>query len=154
MPAIKSGTAQKRNRNLDTTDPVLLMVGVGKQLWKEESGDRFIERLRSEFPDDRPLGGRETRNQDVAGTVWRRIKSQQGKQFQTARGLPFTYKVEGTGIWFFREGRRINRKLARTQVDQAILRCPLRSTTEIKDLMDYAYLFALLMDRRIRAEAW
>jgi hypothetical protein len=62
--------------------------------------------------------------------------------------------VEGAGIWFFRDGRRINRKLTRTQVEVAIARCPLTSTTEIKDLMDFAYLFALLMDARIRGEAW
>jgi hypothetical protein len=46
--------------------------------------------------------------------------------------------------------RRPNRKLTRGQVDEAISRCPLQSTTEIKDLMDYPYLFALLMDSRIR----
>jgi hypothetical protein len=68
--------------------------------------------------------------------------------------LPFTFEVEGSGIWFFREGRRINRKLTRTQAEAAISRCPLGSTTEIKDLMDYAYLFALLMDPRIRRAAW
>jgi hypothetical protein len=68
--------------------------------------------------------------------------------------LPFTFEVEGSGIWFFLEGGRINRKLTRGQVDIAISRCPLKSTTEIKDLMDYAYLFALLMDRRIRGDAW
>jgi hypothetical protein len=62
--------------------------------------------------------------------------------------------VEGAGIWFFRDGRRINRKLTRTQVEAAIARCPLTSTTEIKDLMDYIYLFALLTDARIRGEAW
>ena len=34
----------------ETTDPVLLMLGVGEQLWTSEPGDRFIERLRSENP--------------------------------------------------------------------------------------------------------
>ena len=32
----------------ETTDPVLLMLGVGKELWNSEPGDCFIERLRSE----------------------------------------------------------------------------------------------------------
>jgi len=86
--------------------------------------------------------------------VWRRIESHQREEFHTSRGLPFTFDVAGAGIWFFREGRRINRKLTRTQVDVAVSRCPLASTTEIKDLMDYAYLFALLMDPRIRSGAW
>jgi hypothetical protein len=133
------------------------MLGVGKQLWDRERGDRFIERLRSE--EAPPVltvdeGQRDVTVPNVADSVWGRIKTHEGEEFRTARGLPFKYSVEGAGIWFFREGRRINRKLTRTQVDAAIARCPLSSTTEIKDLMDYAYLFALLMDARIRGEAW
>jgi hypothetical protein len=57
-------------------------------------------------------------------------------------GLPFTFEVEGTGIWFFRNGKRINRKLTRSQFEVALSRCPLAHTTEIKDLIDYPYLFA------------
>jgi len=139
----------------ETSDPVLLMLGVGKQLWEEEPGDRFVERLRSEdlpaSPPDRQSG---IRVENAPESIWRRIEDHQGEEFWTARRLPFTYEVEGSGIWFFRDGRRINRKVSRTQVDIAISRCPLASTTEIKDLIDYPYLFALLMDKRIRGEAW
>ena len=46
-PGDDSGTHHHRN---DADDPVLLMLGVGKQLWEYESGDRFVERLRSELP--------------------------------------------------------------------------------------------------------
>jgi hypothetical protein len=137
----------------ETDDPVLAMLGVGKQLWEREPGDGFIERLRSEDAPP-PFGGKPAPAQNVAEAVWHRIESHQGEVFGTVTGLPFTYAVEGTGIWFFRDGRRINRKLTRTQVEMAISRCPLTTTTEIKDLMDYAYLFALLMDGRIRGEAW
>jgi hypothetical protein len=139
--------------NVDTTDPVLLMVGVGSQLWVSESGDAFVERLRSEQDPAPPPAGPEG-EQDLPQRIWRRIESHQGEPFHTARGLPFTYEVEGAGIWFFREGNRINRKLTRSQVEVAISRCPLKSTTEIKDLMDYAYLFAVLMDPRIRGQEW
>lgn len=138
----------------ETADPVLLMVGVGKQLWESESGDKFIERLRSEElapPRNDPRG---SAAENVPESVWRRIESHQGEEFKTATKLPFTYEVEGAGIWFFREGRRINRKLTRSQVEKAIARCPLPSTTAIKDLMDYPYLYALLMDARIRSQAW
>lgn len=31
-----------------TDDPVLAMIGVGRQLWESETGDTFVERLRSE----------------------------------------------------------------------------------------------------------
>ena len=32
----------------ETSDPVLLMLGTGKHLWSSETGDSFVERLRSE----------------------------------------------------------------------------------------------------------
>jgi hypothetical protein len=136
-------------------DPVLAMLGVGQLLWEHEAGDPFVERLRSEdspaTPNPRQSSGSAA---DLAETVWRGIQKYQGEQFHTVRGLPFTFEVERNGIWFFRNRKRINRKLTRAQVELAISRCPLKSTTEIKDLMDYAYLFALLMDRRVRGQAW
>lgn len=139
----------------ESNDPVLRMLGVGKQLWEGEPGDRFIERLRSEDVPPLPSGRRlEVATENVTESVWRRINRHQGEEFQTATRLPFTYEVQGNGIWFFRAGRRINRKLSRNQVEVAVARCPLTSTTEIKDLIDYPYLFALLMDKRIRGEAW
>jgi len=136
-------------------DPVLAMLGVGQQLWEHEAGNEFVDRLRSEDPSAPPSPlPLASPAEDLSELVWRAIWNCQGLQFQTARGLPFTYQVEGNGIWFFRDGKRVNRKLTRTQVELAITRCPLKSTTEIKDLMDYAYLFALLMDGRIRGQAW
>ncbi len=151
----KQQSSAAKQRSQETDDPVLLMLGVGKHLWKLESGDHFIERLRSEDLPPLPFDGQQdVLAENMAESIWQRIKSHQGEEFRTARHLPFTYEVEGAGIWFFRDGRTINRKLSRTQVDKAVARCPLRSTTEIKDLMDYAYLYALLMDPRIRREAW
>ena len=136
-------------------DQILSMLGVGKQLWEHEPGDRFIERLRSEDAPPPPSGAQPIAPAQNAGEpVWQRIMAHQGEAFETVTGLPFRYEVDGNGIWFFRDGRRINRRLTRTQVETAISRCPLNSTTEINDLMDYAYLFALLRDARIRADAW
>ena len=153
MVKTESDTAMPRGRDGD--DPVLLMLGVGRQLWGQEPGDAFVERLRSEAlpapPFIKPL---ENPERGLMEAVWHRIESHQGEEFRTRRGFPFTFEVDGSGIWFFREGRRINRKLSRTQVESAVSRCPLASTTEIKDLMDYPYLFALLMDPRIRSTAW
>ncbi|MBI4910402.1 MAG: hypothetical protein HY820_42685 [Acidobacteria bacterium] len=145
-----------RDQGAEANDPVLAMLGVGRQLWELEPGDNFVERLRSEdlpappatmhpFPD--PAG-------NLPETVWQRIVNHQGEQFQTVRGLPLTFEVEGTGIWFFRDGKRVNRKLTRTQFEVALSRCPLTRTTEISDLMDYPYVFAVLTDRRIRGQEW
>ncbi|MEX2301887.1 MAG: hypothetical protein WD733_13180 [Bryobacterales bacterium] len=136
-------------------DPVLRMLGVGKQIWGHESGDDFVARLRSEDPSPAPFNQSPgDRGAHLAETAWLRIEKHQGEQFHTARGLPFTFELEGSGIWFFRDGKRINRKLTRSQVEIAVSRCPLKSTTEIKDLMDYAYLFGLLTDSRIRGQEW
>ena len=137
------------------TDPVLAMLGVGKQLWEPESGDRFVERLRSEDLPALPPAKPATRPPEgLLDAVWRRVARHQGEPFQTVRGLPFTFEVEKTGIWFFREGKRVNRRLTRAQFGTALSRCPLTRTTEIKDLMDYPYLFAVLADRRIRRQEW
>ena len=143
-------TKSGRDPRREAADPVLLMLGVGKQLWEQESGDSFVERLRS---DAAPSVIRQPENGEprVAEAVWGRIENHKAK-FHTARGLPFTYEVEGAGIWFFREGRRISRKLTRIRVEVAISRCPLTSTTDIKDLTDYPYLYALLRDPRIWSE--
>jgi hypothetical protein len=43
------GRAVEQERGVDK-DPVLGMPGVGKQLWEEESGDTFVDRLRSQAP--------------------------------------------------------------------------------------------------------
>jgi hypothetical protein len=144
-----------RDQAVGANDPVLAMLGVGRQLWETEPGDNFVERLRSE---DLPVPPAIRPSPDPAGNlpdaVWRRIVSKQGEQFQTVRGLPFTFEVEGAGIWFFRDGKRVNRKLTRTQFEVALSRCPLTRTTEISDLMDYPYVFAVLTDRRIRGREW
>jgi hypothetical protein len=141
--------------DVDTTDAVLLMLGVGSQLWAGESGDAFVERLRSEdAPPAPPPAAAARQQQSLTEKIWLRIEKHQGEPFHTATRLPFTYEIEGSGIWFFRDGKRINRKLTRSQVEEGISRCPLKSTTEIKDLMDYAYLFAVLMDQRIRGQEW
>ncbi len=146
---------QERNQATEANDPVLAMLGVGWQLWELEPGDTFVERLRSE---DLPAPPAMHPSADPAGNlpeaVWRRMVAHQGEQFQTVRGLPFTFEVEGAGIWFFRDGKRVNRKLTRTQFEVALSRCPLARTTEISDLMDYPYVFAVLTDRRIRGQEW
>jgi len=55
-----TGTAPKgesKRQRQQPDDPVLLMLAAGKQLWKRESGDRFIECLRSEGLPPSPFKG-------------------------------------------------------------------------------------------------
>ena len=155
MPITKARGATDKGQPAEANDPVLRMPGVGKELWAHDEADHFVDRLRSEewleLPDQNALASRAG---NLLKAIWSRIEKNQGEPFHTKKGLPLTYEVEGNGIWFFRDGKRIERKLTRTQVNVAISRCPLKSTTEIKDLMDYPYLFAVLMDPRVRGQAW
>jgi hypothetical protein len=154
MNSIQAEKDIRRESPVGNEDPVLAMLGVGQQLWEHEGGDRFVERLRAEDI-SAPLNPQTARPaEDLPEAVWRAIQNYQGEPFHTVRGLPLTFEVEGNGVWFFRDRKRVNRKLTRRQLDVAISRCPLKSTTEIKDLMDYPYVFALLMDPRIRGQAW
>lgn len=44
----KEKTLKPEDKSNGGDDPVLRMVGVGRQLWSQEPGDEFIERLRSD----------------------------------------------------------------------------------------------------------
>jgi hypothetical protein len=152
---LPANRGRSRDETVEVSDPVLAMIGVGQQLWQMESGDSFVERLRSEdFSAPPPTQQSPRPAEHLPEAIWRRVASHHGQEFQTVTGLPFTFEVEGTGIWFFRDGKRVNRKLTRTQFEIALSRCPLTRTTEIKDLMDYPYLFSVLTDRRIRGQEW
>ena len=52
---IKAKGKPDRGDHDEMDDPVLAMLGVGKEIWEPEPGDRFIERLRSETPADPPV---------------------------------------------------------------------------------------------------
>lgn len=39
--------SEPEDQRRETSDPVLSLLGVGRQVWEGESGDRFVERLRS-----------------------------------------------------------------------------------------------------------
>ena len=136
----------------DDEDPVLQMWGVGKEIWKDEDGDAFIARERAALDDE--LESKSAKTHSIQECVWKRIVAHQGAQFRTARGSVFTYSVDGNGIWFYRDGKRINQRLTRSEVDQAILLCPVSKTTELSKFRDYAYLYGLLSDPRIRGKDW
>jgi len=82
--------------------------------------------------------------------VWQRIEGHTGKQFTTVTGLPFTYAI-AHGVL---RPSRANRNLPRSDFEKAMTRVPLNSTRDVKDLQGPAYVYAILMDERIRAGEW
>jgi hypothetical protein len=86
--------------------------------------------------------------------VWTRIERHAGQTFTTATGLPFTYRVPGDYLKVSRDGREINRSLSRTNFMKASAVMPASKPSDIKDSQGSAYTWAILMDRRIRGDAW
>ncbi|HWZ31819.1 MAG TPA: hypothetical protein VNX18_10820 [Bryobacteraceae bacterium] len=126
-------------------DPILQLRGLGKKLWIGIDADKFVDELRSGWSAVAPAA-----TTDDTGDVWRRVVRYQGDEFKTVTGLPFTYQVEGaSGIWFFRDGNRINRRLGKRELESALQKCPLHGPADLREFQDPSYLFGLLTDRRI-----
>lgn len=83
-------------------------------------------------------------------TVWCRIEAHAGEEFTQIRGGSFRYEVRSGAVW----PNRTNRAIPRSHFEQAFDIVPLPSTTPIQRLQGPSYLYAVLMDRRIRREDW
>jgi hypothetical protein len=86
--------------------------------------------------------------------VWARIERHAGQTFTTATGLRFTYRVPGDYLKVSRDGREINRLLSRTNFMKASAAVPASKPSDINDSQGSAYTWAILMDRRVRGDAW
>lgn len=82
--------------------------------------------------------------------VWQRIEVHAGETFRLKRGGAFTYEVRSGAVW----PDRTNRALPRSHFAQAFEHVPLNSTVPLQRLQGPSYLYAILMDNRIRQEDW
>lgn len=82
--------------------------------------------------------------------VWRRIAAYEGETFRQVRGQAFTYALDGTAL----KPSTVNQNLSQATFEKALERVPLRSTTDVQDLRGPSYLYAILMDSRIRELDW
>lgn len=82
--------------------------------------------------------------------VWQRIEAHAGERFRQIRGGEFTYEVRAGSVW----PDRTSRALARSQFEQAFELMPVDSTVALQRLQGPSYLYAILMDRRIRGDDW
>lgn len=83
-------------------------------------------------------------------TVWNRIRQHEGEGFQLIRGDVFTYEMFDN---YLRPVGRV-RHLSRTNFGKALDRVPLDNTRSISDLQGPSYVYAILMDPRIRRGDW
>jgi hypothetical protein len=88
-------------------------------------------------------------------TVWARISANAGSEFRMIEGATFRYqnpvtKIAGRSVVLV----RTNRTIPKSHFEKALALVPLEKTTEIKDLRGPFYLYAILMDDRIRQIDW
>lgn len=79
-------------------------------------------------------------------TVWARIKAREGEIFHQIRGKPFRYEIVGSAL--VPEG--INQNIPRAHFERALELLPLENTVPVHHLRGPSYIFAVLMDGRIR----
>jgi hypothetical protein len=82
--------------------------------------------------------------------VWNRIESNAGNDFVTMTGLPFTYSVAHGAL----RPSRANRNIPRSDFEKALARVPLKNTAGVQDLQGPSFVYAILMDERIRGGEW
>jgi hypothetical protein len=83
-------------------------------------------------------------------TIWARISRCAGETFTQIRGGEFTYEVDGGSLI----PDRTNQVIPRSHFEQAAGLLPLDSTMPVQDLRGPSYIYAVLMDRRVRQSDW
>ena len=82
--------------------------------------------------------------------IWRRVIECEGDEFIQVRGKRFSYVCQGNTLSL----SSTNQLVARSQFEQAFERVPLMSPAIIQDLRAPSYIFAIMMDDRIRQHDW
>jgi hypothetical protein len=82
--------------------------------------------------------------------VWARISVNAGSEFRMIRGETFHYTIVGKNVAL----DRTNYQIPKSEFEKALAFVPLENTTAISRLRAPAYLYAILMDDRIRQIDW
>ncbi len=83
-------------------------------------------------------------------TVWRRIKRHDGEVFVQIRGGKFKYAVIAGAL----VPDRTNQQIPKSHFRRAMKQVPLKNTVPLQDLRGPSYIYAVLMDDRIRGGDW
>jgi len=81
--------------------------------------------------------------------VWSRIKQHEGEEFHQIRGKEFIYTIIGNNLI-----PPTNRTIPKSDFGKALELVPLSGTTEVQHLQGPSYIYAILMDKRIRQSDW
>jgi len=90
-----------------------------------------------------------------ADQVWGRIINHAGEVARLKGGREFTYDARGRTIHLHSVNQMISRAMiSRAAIEKALHRVSLRNTSVVQDLPAPSYVYAILMDPRIRAGDW
>jgi len=83
--------------------------------------------------------------------VWSRIEVHAGEKFYQIKGGKFSYTVEGGHIYLSRTPQRI----LKSHFEKVLAFVPLENTVPLQNkLRGPSFIFAILMDKRIRQSDW
>lgn len=83
-------------------------------------------------------------------SVWERISAHAGETFHQIRGGEFTYVAESGYL----RPDRTNQQIPRAHFEEALGLVPLENTVPVQHLRGPSYIYAILMDARIRQDDW
>lgn len=86
----------------------------------------------------------------IIDTIWDRIKAHASEKFQQIRGKNFQYEVGGDYIKLGTTNQAIPKK----HIAEALEIAPLENTVSVQHLRAPSYIYAILMDKRIRKNDW
>ncbi len=82
--------------------------------------------------------------------IWKRIVFHAGEEFHQIRGGIFSYTIEGNSVVL----DRTNQNIAKSHFKEASGLIPLNNTQPVQHLRGPSYIYAILMDARIRITDW
>ena len=85
-----------------------------------------------------------------ANELWARIQAHQGEIFRQILGGEFSYELVANSL----VPDRTNQNIPRAYFHEALRLVPLESTVPLQHLRGPSYIFAVLMDSRIRKSDW
>lgn len=83
-------------------------------------------------------------------TVWARIRAHAGETFRQIRGGQFHYTAVGAAV----VPDRTRQNIPQSHFREALGLVPLRDTVQVQHLRGPSYIYAILMDPRIRERDW
>lgn len=83
-------------------------------------------------------------------SIWGRIEAAEGMTFRQKTGREFTYSVKSSAV----VPSTTNQNIPKSHFEKAAELLPLDNTVPVQSLRGPSYIFAILMDSRIRRTDW